>query len=1038
MKRALGIFVGTLVGITLSLGASSGTAAPELSFARPVAYAAGDTPNAVTAADLDGDGKADLAATNESGNSVSILLNRGGGLFGAKRDYRTGEGPAALAVGDMNGDGRADVVTANEDADSVSVLLNTGRGHLGSKTDYRTGSGPLSLALGDLNGDGKLDVATANFGDGTASVLLNDGKGRFARAGNYRVKEAWAVAVGDLNGDGRPDLAVAGVTGVYVLFNKGAGTFASPVGYDTAAASYELAVGDVNADGKPDLVTASADAGAVSVLLNKGDGSFVAARTYATLRDAASVAISDLNGDGRPDLVVAANRADSVSVLVNAGDGSFASRFDVRTGGGPGGLAVSDVNGDRKPDLVTSGDADAVSVLINTTGASSPAHHNAPPPGGTIVFSSNGTGNVELYSIRSDGSRLGQLTRTSTSETRPMFSPDGRRIAFLRGDEEWVVNADGSRQRKVGTVENGDVAWAPNSRQLAFASEFVESRDAIPLAVVGLDGRKHVVVPRGRNQNASWSPDGKRLVFTREVGDRDDAMVVGADGRSLRTLRRDVGPIALWSPAGNLIAFTGKGLNVVRPDGHGARQLAWHADAFAWSPDGRRIAFVAAGRAYVVRVGGGSPSDITPDAVGRLSTVAWSPNGRWLVVRSVPPSVENNDGDLFVVATDGFSVRRIAVGAGYPFGADNQSPSWRPRGARPARLGRAPVRLSPSETASASSLRSVNGILGLAADGGRVAVLVRSSAADCAHVSVWAPGSHPIRFGSQEPCSESDGVEREYGPVALTGTRAAWVESSTSGMSQETPAELETATIAKPTDITGVDGRTSFGDGSDGPPHGAYLGSLHGSGDVLVYNTWQGCKIGPESGCTATGQHWHGFEISDTELWRLGDPTSVRVAGGSTAFEAVDVDAGRIVVLEPGGSVDVVGVDGTLMPRLLPRGLAQAAELSGSQLVVLTATGLQSFDLVTGLQVASRSLVSGKRDLAGFDDGVASYVEGRAVHVIRLADGHQFSVAIPGGKGVVFAQLTSSGLFTAYTLGKGPRRGRVDFISHAEVIRRLG
>jgi len=46
-------------------------------------------------------------------------------------------------------------------------------------------------------------------------------------------------------------------------------------------------------------------------------------------------------------------------------------------------------------------------------------------PQGTIVFSSNRSGNFELYSVRADGSRLGQLTRDRHDDAAPLFSPDG-------------------------------------------------------------------------------------------------------------------------------------------------------------------------------------------------------------------------------------------------------------------------------------------------------------------------------------------------------------------------------------------------------------------------------------------------------------------------------------------------------------------------------------------------------------------------------------------------------------------------------------
>jgi TolB protein len=98
----------------------------------------------------------------------------------------------------------------------------------------------------------------------------------------------------------------------------------------------------------------------------------------------------------------------------------------------------------------------------------------AADPHGTIVFASDRSGTFELYSARPDGSQLGQLTRNRAADTAPLFSPNGRRIAFVRSprqfaSELWVMKADGSGQRKLA-ARGTNLAWSPDSRRIAYVS----------------------------------------------------------------------------------------------------------------------------------------------------------------------------------------------------------------------------------------------------------------------------------------------------------------------------------------------------------------------------------------------------------------------------------------------------------------------------------------------------------------------------------------------------------------------------------------
>jgi hypothetical protein len=190
-----------------------------------VNYATGEFPVSVAIGDLNGDGLLDLATANgaEGAHTVSVLLNRGDGTLQAKRDYGVGYGiPNSVAIADLNGDGKPDLATANggDFGNSVSVLLGRGGGSFRPKREYRVGS--RSVAIGDLNGDRKPDLATANTGR-TVSVLANRGDGSFQVKLDYATGAfPVSVAIGDLNGDGKRDMATANSSAntVSVLLNR--------------------------------------------------------------------------------------------------------------------------------------------------------------------------------------------------------------------------------------------------------------------------------------------------------------------------------------------------------------------------------------------------------------------------------------------------------------------------------------------------------------------------------------------------------------------------------------------------------------------------------------------------------------------------------------------------------------------------------------------------------------------------------------------------------------------------------------------------
>src|SRR5688572_28151021 len=197
----------------------------------------GANPTVLAAVDLDGDGDTDIAAANDlpgvAQNSVSILLNAGGGSFALPRNFGSVPDARSMEVADLDGDGDRDLVVGGPRADGMVAFLNDGRGAFLEKTDLASESTPDSAVLADLDGDGRVDLAVVSERRNTIWVYLNDEA--FANALELTLgvgTDAEDLPVGndpragialDLDEDGRTDIAVSSHEHLMLFLTDGAG-----------------------------------------------------------------------------------------------------------------------------------------------------------------------------------------------------------------------------------------------------------------------------------------------------------------------------------------------------------------------------------------------------------------------------------------------------------------------------------------------------------------------------------------------------------------------------------------------------------------------------------------------------------------------------------------------------------------------------------------------------------------------------------------------------------------------------------------------
>jgi Tol biopolymer transport system component len=206
--------------------------------------------------------------------------------------------------------------------------------------------------------------------------------------------------------------------------------------------------------------------------------------------------------------------------------------------------------------------------------------------------------------------------------------PIGGRLAFVstRDGTRNIYLADESGVRRLAPGDRP--AWSPDGSQIAF-------NGADGISMMNADGTG--VRSLGRGSNPDWSPDGTRIAFN--DGDGEGIFVMNADG----------------SGVGKLIDH-----QLVRTPSGGECGVVWPA----WSPDGRRIAFVCAAyeevwQIHMVSADGSNPRRLIDSTTSFFaqSEPTWSSDGSQIAFDSVSFRIDvvNVDGsNLRTVVNNGF------------------------------------------------------------------------------------------------------------------------------------------------------------------------------------------------------------------------------------------------------------------------------------------------------------------------------------------------------------------------------------------------